>query len=173
MTRSRIGRLRFHAALFAVTLLIALPGAASATEVVHWSFDIGETVPDFVECDGFHIDAVTAGDVHVTAFLDASGDPFKFLVRTNLTDIATNDVTGKEIVNRGVFNEVFVRIDGTEDFTQSLVGFRFMATGQGEGLLLQDVGRIVYSPNEESILFVAGQHHVNDQDIQFFCALLA
>lgn len=160
---------RIFRTLIAAALLLALPGAAMAAEVDHFSFDIGETVPDFVQCDGFNVDAVTRGTVDVTAYLDASGNPVKFLVRTHLVDTVTNDVTGKVVINRGVFNELFVRIDGTDDFSHSLVGFRFMATGPGEGLLLQDVGRIVYSPREESILFVAGQHHVNDQDLEFLC----
>ena len=66
-------------------------------------------------------------------------------------------MTGKTVVNRGVFQETFTPIEGTEDFTATVTGFRFMGTFPGEGLVLQDVGRFEESPDGE-ILFVAGQH---------------
>jgi hypothetical protein len=49
-----------------------------------------------------------------------------------------------------------------------------MGTSPGEGLVLQDVGRIVYSPEEE-IVFQAGQHRVPDgpEAEEVFCAALA
>jgi hypothetical protein len=57
--------------------------------------------------------------------------------------------------------------------THALVGFRFMGTSPGEGLVLQGVGRMVYSPREEQILFLAGQHEVPDPGGEaVFCAAL-
>jgi hypothetical protein len=48
-----------------------------------------------------------------------------------------------------------------------------MGTSPSEGLVLQDVGRIVYSPSEEQILFLAGQHKVPDPGGEaVFCAAL-
>jgi hypothetical protein len=98
----------------------------------------------------------------------------KFLVATRATDVLTNSVTGKVVVNRGVFEELFQRIDDTDDFTHALVGFRFIGTSPGEGLVLQDVGRIEYSPDEGQILFLAGQHKVPDPGgEEVFCAALS
>lgn len=66
------------------------------------------------------------------------------------------------------------RIDGTDEFTHALVGFRFMGTSPGEGVVLQDIGRIVYSPDEEQILFLAGQHNVPDEGFEAeLCAALS
>jgi len=107
-------------------------------------------------------------------FFDGAGEVAKFVVHTAVQDTLTNSVTGKTVVNRGVFTELFTRIDDSDEFTHVLVGHRFMGTSPGEGLVLQDVGRIVYSPGEEQILFVAGQHHVPDPGGEaVFCAALA
>jgi hypothetical protein len=84
----------------------------------------------------------------VTVYFNEAGEIVKFIVRNRATDILTNSVTGKTVVNRGVWQEIFTRIDGTDEFTHALVGFRFMGTSPGEGLVLQDVGRIEYSPDE-------------------------
>jgi hypothetical protein len=161
------------ATLATAIVILAAPATASATEVLRFRTPIDDTLPGFITCDGFDVGLRTIGVIDVTVQLDDAGEPQRFFVRTNLVDTATNSVTGAQLVNRGVFEQMFVRIDGTDEFTHQLVGFRFMATRAGEGLLMQDVGRIVYSQNEESILFLAGQHHVDDSDITFICQFLA
>jgi hypothetical protein len=134
----------------------ANPASATPPERFH-SSDSGSE-PGFIQCDGFDIDLETTGTEDVTVFFDDSGEVVKVLVRARATDILINSATGKTVVNRGRFQQVFTRIDGTDEFTHSLVGFRFMGTSPGEGLVLQDVGRIEYSPDEEEILFIAGHH---------------
>jgi hypothetical protein len=129
--------------------------------------------PHFIQCDGFEIGLETTATFDVTVFHDQVGDVVKVLVRTRATDVFTNSVTGKALINRGRFQEIFTQIDDTNEFTHVLVGFRFMGTSPGEGLVLQDVGRIVYSPNEEEILFLAGQHKVSEEDVgAVLCAAL-
>lgn len=163
--------------VFAVTSVAAMAsaGAAVATPPEMFQFSDSGSEPGFVHCDGFDIDLETASTVKVTVYFDGSGEVVKFLVRTRATDIVTNSVTGKTVVNRGVFQELGTRIDGTDEFTEALVGFRFMGTSPGEGLVLQDVGRIVYSGDEEEIVFLAGQHHVPDgpEAEAVFCAALS
>ena len=131
---------------------------ANATPPERFHFSDSGSEPGFIQCDGFEIDLETTGTVDGTVFFDDAGEVIKVIVRTRATDILTNSVTGKTVVNRGVFQQVFTRIDGTDEFTHSLVGFRFIGTSPGEGLVLQDVGRIEYSPDEEEILFIAGHH---------------
>jgi hypothetical protein len=146
---------------------------AIATRPDRFSFPEEGSEPHFVQCDGFEIGLATTGNIDVTVFFDSAGQVAKFVVHTAVRDTLTNSVTGKTVVNRGVFTELFTRIDGSDQFTHALVGYRFMGTSPGEGLL-QDVGRIVYSPGEEQILFLAGQHHVPDPGGEaVFCAALA
>ncbi len=83
-------------------------------------------------------------------------------------------MTGKTVVNRGVFENIGARVEGTDEFMQAIVGFRFMATSPTEGLVLQDVGRFVHTEDGE-IVFIAGQHHVPDgpEGEAAICAALA
>jgi hypothetical protein len=139
-----------------VALVPTAPASATPPDRFH-SADSGSE-PGFVQCEGFEIDLETTGTTDGIVFFNGSGEVIKVIVRTRATDVFTNSATGKTLVNRGVFQQVFTRIDGTDEFTHSLVGFRFMGTLPGLGVVLQDVGRIEYSPDEEEILFISGQH---------------
>jgi hypothetical protein len=139
-----------------------------------FSFADSGTDPHFMQCDGFEIGLDTSSTVDGTVYFDDTGQVVRFLARTRATDIFTNSVTGKTVTNSGVFQEMFTRIDDTDEFTHALVGFRFIGTSPGEGLVLQDVGRIVYSPDHSEIVFLAGQHKVPDEGAEaVFCAALA
>ena len=163
-------------AMLTALATLAFPAAASATPPERFSFSGSGSEPGFIHCDGFDINLDTSGTEDVTVYFNEAGEIVKFVVRNRATDILTNSVTGKTVVNRGVFQEIFTRIDGTDEFTHVLVGFRFMGTSPGEGLVLQDAGRIVYSPDEEQILFLAGHHFdvPGGPDAEaLFCAALA
>ena len=162
----------------AVTVVAAVAPAGAVLAAPPEMFQLSDSgsEPGFVHCDGYDIDLETTTTEKVTIFFDGSGEVVKFLVRSRATDIFTNSVTAKTVVNRGVFQKLGTRIDGTNQFTEALVGFRFIGTSPGEGLVLQDVGRFVYSgADEEEIVFLAGQHHVPDgpEAEEVFCAALA
>ena len=130
--------------------------AASATPPERFQFSESGTEV-LLQCDGVDIILDTTGIFDGTVFFDQSGEVVRFIRRGRITETLTNSVTGKTVVNRGVFQETFTPIEGTDDFTATVTGFRFMGTFPGEGLVLQDVGRFEESPDGE-ILFVAGQH---------------
>jgi hypothetical protein len=138
-----------------VALGFAAPASAAPPE--RFSFTEEDSDPHFLQCDGFEIALTTAGTVDVTVFFDDAGEVIKILARHRLRDVFVNSVTGKTVVNHGVFQETFTPIEGTDEFTATVTGFRFMGTFPGEGLVLQDVGRFEESPDGE-ILFIAGQH---------------
>jgi hypothetical protein len=169
-------RLRYLVLLLATGLFaaVALAETAGAASTERFTNSISSSEPHFQQCDGFEISIETTGSETVIIFFDETGEPNKFIVHTLATDTLTNSVTGESIVNRGVFEQIFTRIDGTDDFTHSLVGFRYLGTAPGQGLFVQDVGRILYSPDEEQILFLAGQHVAEESDIgPAFCAALS
>lgn len=171
---TRVPRLALLAASSVAVFALAAPASATPPDRFH-SSDSGSE-PGFVQCEGFEIDLDTTGTVDGTVFFNGSGEVIKVIVRSRATDILTNSATGKTLVNRGVFQQVFTRIGGTDEFTHSLVGFRFMGTSPGQGLVLQDVGRIEYSPDEEEILFIAGHHFdiPGGPDVDaLFCAALS
>jgi hypothetical protein len=165
---------RLAATIVGLTIL-GIPPAARATPPDMFSGSDTGTDPHFLRCDGFEVQLATTGTFAGTLYFDRTGQVIRVLVRNRAVDVLTNSVTGKTVTNRGVFQELFTRIEGTDDFTHSLVGYRFMATSPGDGVVLQDVGRIVYSPDEEQILQLAGQHHVPDgsEATAVFCAALS
>jgi hypothetical protein len=82
--------------------------------------------------------------------------------------VLTNTVTGESIVNRGEFTHFYERNPGTDTFKVAITA--------GEGVVLRDVGRIVYATQfQEDVLFSAGAHQLAyDPDIEpAFCAALA
>ena len=75
---------------------------------------------------------------------------------------------------RGEFQEIIERIPGTDEFTKSISGFRYLINDPGAGVIFQDVGRIVYGDLEQTIvLWQAGQHEAVDVDFDTFCDFLA
>jgi hypothetical protein len=91
-------------------------------------------------------------------------------------DVLTNTVTGESIVNRGEFTHFYERNPGTDTFKVAITGFRYFVNRAGEGVVLRDVGRIVYATQfQEDVLFSAGAHQLAyDPDIEpAFCAALA
>jgi hypothetical protein len=101
-------------------------------------------------------DLESTGTEEVTVFSNDAGKVVKVILRTRAMDILTNSVTGKTVVNRGVFQQLFTPMDDTDEFTHPHCWVPEQGTSKGEGLVLRHAGRIEYSPNEEEILFIAG-----------------
>ena len=158
-------------ALGFLPVAIAEPAAAAPPEFS--SFDDQAEIPAFIECDGFAIDLSATAHVTVRAFFDSAGDVQRVSVKLMANDVLTNNATQQQVVNRGVFEEMFTRIGDTEEFSHTLVGFRYMGIAAGEGLVLQDVGRIVYDP-EHNVVSLAGQHDAEELGEQgALCAALS
>lgn len=169
-TRRRRALVGVAAALACLTIAIAQPATASPPEV--YSFDDQAEIPAFIECDGFAIDLSATAQVTVRTFFDSSGEVQRVSVQHMAVDVLTNNVSQLEVVNRGVFEEMFTRIADTEEFSHTLVGFRYLGIAAGEGLVLQDVGRIVYDP-QHNVVSLAGQHDTEELgEQQALCAAL-
>ena len=145
--------------------LVGLSAApAEATTIDRFSFEESGGEPAFIACDGFAIDLSSVSRVAGTVHFDTHGDWAKTIVHTTAVDTLTNNVTGKTVINRGVFQQTFTRIGDTDQFTHTLVGYRYLATDPHEGVVLQDVGRIEYSMDESELYFVSGQHDLLRDD---------
>jgi hypothetical protein len=128
-------------------------------------------------CDGFDILIEGRGTDSFTVFLDDAGEVTKVTYRARYRhDTLTNTVTGKSIVVRGEFQEFVERVPGTDEFTKTITGFRYMVNEPGVGVTIRDVGRITYGDLEQTIvLWQAGEHDLA-LDAAFeptFCAALA
>jgi hypothetical protein len=154
--------------------VFGLAAPASATPPDRFSFSESGSEPGFVQCDGFAIDLEGTTTTDGTVFFDQSGQVVKVIERTRVTETFTNSVTSKTLVNHGVFQDTFTRIDDTDEFTHTVVGYDFKATSPGEGLVLADIGRKIYAPDGEHFVFEAGQHDMRTGPAieALFCAAL-
>jgi hypothetical protein len=168
---------RFKSTLLATLALCLLPAAARAAGPEHvgpftdtYSF-IGPS------CDGFDIRIEGTETRSATVFFDDEGEVDHVIERVVAPhDVLTNTVTGESIVLRGEFTHFYDRNPGTDSFTVAITGFRYFVNRQGEGVVLRDVGRIVYATQfQQDVLFAAGVHELAyDADIApALCAALA
>ena len=162
-------------ALLALAALTASPVSAVAPE------RFGPTTYDYTfvgfSCDGFDIQIAGAGTDRATVFFDGSGEVTKVTYYGRFPhDVMTNTVTGRSIVVRGEFQELIDRTPGTDEFTKSVVGFRYLVNEPGVGVTIRDVGRITYGDLEQTIVsWQAGEHDLalDDQLQPTFCAALS
>jgi hypothetical protein len=169
-----IARARWVGALGAALITLLLAPNASAMAPERFSFTDGGTDPGFQHCDGFDISLTSSVIVDGAVFFDDTGDPARFQLHWHGRDTFTNSVSGKLVINPFQFTETYDRVPGTDDFTVTLVGHRFQATTPGSGVVLQDVGRLVWSPGEEQLLVSAGQHDLlDDSQAAPYCAALS
>lgn len=148
---------------------------ASATPPERFNFSESGSEPGFVQCDGFAIDLEGTTTTDGTVFFDQNGEVVRVLERSRVTETFTNSVTGKTLVNHGVFQDTFTRIEGTDEFRHTVVGYDFKATAPGQGLVLADIGRKVYAPDGDHFVFEAGQHDMPQGPAveALFCAALS
>jgi hypothetical protein len=161
---------------FAVCSVAAMASAVAASAPPPERFSFTESGTEvLLQCDGVDIILDTTGIFDGTVFFDQSGEVVRFIRRGRITETLTNSVTGKTVVNRGVFQDFFRRIDSTDDFRHSVVGFDFQGKVAGRGpLVFWDVGRKVFDPETGEIVFRAGRTNlVEGPEVEaVFCAAL-
>jgi hypothetical protein len=143
--------------LIAGCAVLGFAAPASAIPPEHFSFTESGTEV-FAHCDGFDLILATTGTFRGTTVFDKSGEVVKVIIHGRIEETYTNSVTGKYVVNRGVFQDFFTRIRGTDEFIHTVSGFDFQAKVAGRGpLVLQEVGRkvIMFDPEtgEETVVF--------------------
>jgi hypothetical protein len=147
--------------VIAVCAALASAAPASARPPEHFrSTESGTEV--FAHCDGFDLILAGTGTVRGTRLFDESGEVVKVIRHARITETYTNSVTGKFVVNRGVFQDFFTRLPDTDEFAHTVSGFDFQAKVGGRGpLVLEDVGRKVYGAinpetGEPEVVFRSG-----------------
>jgi hypothetical protein len=128
-------------------------------------------------CPGFDILIQGAGTDEHTMWRDADGPLEKVLYRARYPhDTLTNTVTGRSIVVRGEFQETLEPVAGTDEFTKTITGYRYMVNEPGTGVTIRDVGRIVCGAVEQTIRpWEAGKHDLvfDSQFDGVFCTALS
>jgi hypothetical protein len=169
----RVRRLLLPAVVGCAVFGLAAPASATAPEIFRFP-EQSYSEPGFGQCDGFALDLAGSQTEDFIVFRDESGRVVRVIHQGHVTETFTNSVTGESLTNRGDFMDTFTRIDGTDDFTHTVVGFDFMAALPGEGLVLQQVGRTVFSLDGEEIVFFAGQSNISEEGVTpLVCAAIS
>lgn len=171
----------FGRAISSIAVLCSVAVLAPATAPAAGPVHLGPFVDTYsfigMSCDGFDIRIEGTETRSATVFFDDQGQVDHVIERVVAPhDVLTNTVTGDSIVNRGEFTHFYQRNPGTDTFKVAITGFRYFVNRAGEGVVLRDVGRIVYATEaQEKVLFSAGVHELAyEADIEpTFCAALA
>jgi hypothetical protein len=105
-----------------------------------------------------------------TLWYDADGNLVREVLIIHFDGVETNDSDPtKWLTVNGERRLVFDYVAGT--FTET--GALRHVTAQGEGIVLQQVGRVVNTIDFSATLFTGGPHQMDDGDFAAFCAALA
>ena len=142
----------------AMACLFVFASSSQAARPFRFRDTNSEFDPHFATCDGQDISLFTTGRTFGATFFDSNGDVVRTIVHNRFHDHFTNSVTGEKLLNRGTFQETFTPVEGTDEFTDTVVGHVFLATQPHHGIVIHDSGRVIFNPDETEILFAAGHH---------------
>lgn len=157
-----MSHLGFLAPITAAGMLFASAGAATAAPPEH--FGPFEGSGSFTaDCGPFLAYVSGYGSTRFTRFTDANGDVTRIQQFVYApADTWTNLTTGKTIAVRAHFVQTLDARTGS----LTIVGFRYLVSEVGDGVTVQEVGRIVYADEtEQDLLSMAGQHHIYSFDL--------
>jgi hypothetical protein len=141
----------------ATTLVAALSGlsatvaSASAPERFEFSFSNSDTL----DCGAFQDVYTDSFEAEGTAYFDASGATSRIVIRWEHHSNDTNSLTNLTLHEHGHFTETIDFAAGTDTVT----GNQEIMNRPGSGVVVQDVGRIVYDQEGNVVFFAGGRRH--------------
>jgi hypothetical protein len=147
----RVVRLALAAAIIAVGA--AAPAFGRAPERAH----VQQTFEDVIDCGAFQDSYVDEETGDLTWYFDADGELVRFVVHVSQYSTDVNSVTGLTLHERNHHTSTFDFATGEITLDGAIVH----ATLPGEGVVIQDVGRLRFSVSADGTLdftFVAGHH---------------
>jgi hypothetical protein len=146
------------AALIGVGVAVAQPPSHSGSD----TFSYAGTQ----DCGAFEIEFEGSATIHETVYFDGNGNPIRIEVHRRISETDVNTSTNASITVRGASTAVIDLVTGT--FT--LNGMVFTSNEPGEGVVLQDTGRVVFNPDGSVV--VRGPHEVFGTQGEIFCEAL-
>lgn len=108
-----------------------------------------------VYCDGFEDDYTDYYNVTETDFYDRSGDLVRAVLHVEHHSTDTNSVSGSTFHEHGHFTEVY---DVASD-TWTDTGSQEIANMPGKGIVIGDMGRLVYDVDFNILFFAGSRNH--------------
>ena len=150
--------------LLAITVGLTWTAAAATAAAPDHLGPFVDTYSFTVDCGDFEATVDGTSSTTFIVHFDRDGNFVRaqqFVRAPN--DLWVNTATGDSIVVRGEFQQTYTAIPGSDQITVAIRGFRYLVNEPGRGVIVQEVGRIVYGePTEETILAMAGRHDAAD-----------
>lgn len=127
-----------------------------------------------LSCGSFQILETATATIGFTMFYNQAGNVTQTLFHFRLVGTLSNSVTGTSVSEEDVFNETttFATPADFSTVTVTITGADFKVTLPGSGIILQDVGRVVFAAGG-TIIFEGGPHQALNNQLQQLCAALS
>jgi hypothetical protein len=128
----------------------------------------------FVSCGSFDVIQNNPFTVEFTIFFDQAGNETQGIFHVIGAGTLSNSVTGKSVPFESHYTVILTYGTPGDDSTVTTTqpGEVYKVTLPGSGLILHDVGRVIFAP-DGTITFEAGPHQGLSGDIQKLCAALS
>lgn len=160
-------------AALATLLTVTSPAMARGDRVVRETFGpfqiLGQVAAD---CGGFTVLADTTFRGHATLRFDATGSLVRITAHERYTEILYNSIDPTKFVS-SIPQETANLLINIENSTEWVAGSTFMFTVPGVGVVLHDVGRVIYDTATGEVTFQAGPHQYLEGDTAALCAALS
>ena len=129
------------------------PPAASARAPERDAFSFSN--PGVLDCGAFEDHFTDFFDARLVVYFNSAGDPIRVVIHWEHHSNDTNSVTGLTLHEHGHFTETIDLLSGTDTIT----GNEEVANRPGTGVVVQDVGRVVYDADGNLVFFAGGRNH--------------
>ena len=155
------------------------PGASCHTTgqgtICQGSFtDPIENAPLGVSCGSFQVLQNGTFTIRFTLFYNQAGNVTQAVFHIREEGTLSNSVTGKSVPfeEHYTFTITFATPADFSSATATATGQVYTVTLPGSGLILHDVGKIVFAP-DGTITFEGGPHQLENNQVQNLCAALS
>jgi hypothetical protein len=127
-----------------------------------------------VSCGSFQILQSGTFTDRLTIFYNQAGNETQELFHFSRVGTLSNSVTGKSVPFHSAFTGTvtFATPGDSSTVTVTVTGQVYKVALPGSGLILHDVGKVVFAP-DGSITFEGGPHQLLDNQVQKLCAALS
>jgi hypothetical protein len=129
------------------------PSTASAAVPMRTAFSFSN--PGVTDCGAFADEYTDFFDARLTVFVDSGGNPTRVVIHWEHHSNDVNSVTGLTLHEHGNSTETIDLLAGTD----TIAGNEEIMNRPGSGVVVQDVGKVVYDADGNLVFFAGGRQH--------------
>lgn len=141
--------------IVALTVVVLFATASSAWAATPDRFEFSDSSPGTVDCGTFEDQYTDFVDATGVVYFDQSGEPVRIVINWEHHSDDTNSVTGLTLHEHGHYTLTIDLVAGTNTFT----GNQEVMNRPGAGVVVQDVGKVVFDEDENLLFFAGGRKH--------------